>query len=214
MRGLPLGSRTTSVDVETSWASGPRASAGASGRRGTFRREISVPERELHKGTRKHQIVCSSGSWAVAETEWQAVFCNPPCCLFPSLFKARGVPRPSEFRASALLPLQWGQLSASAVRHSGIVLMMLTTLVGRHSGVQRLRGPPACCYWTQPMKSICCRQLFLSTPIWEFTDHPSPPSWGSKAAQAQGRCVGPPRFLPFAVHSLQSSSLPHSLSAG
>lgn len=142
MRGLPLGSRTTSVDVETSWASGPRASAGASGRRGTFRREVSVPERELHKGTRKHQIVCSSGSWAVAETEWQAVFCNPPCCLFPSLFKARGVPRPSEFRASALLPLQWGQLSASAVRHSGIVLMMLTTLVGRHSGAQRLRGGP------------------------------------------------------------------------
>lgn len=106
-----------------------------------FHGETSVLERKLHHGTWEHQIVCSSGSGAVVKTGYQVVFCDSPCCLFLSRSKARGVPHRSEFRASALLPLLWVWLPASAVRHSPVVLMMLTPPVGGHSGVQRLRAP-------------------------------------------------------------------------
>lgn len=64
------------------------------------------------------------------------MLCRSPCCLFLSPCKAHGVPWLLLTPHSALI-----LALASPVRHSGIVLMMLTTLVGKHSSWQQLQAP-------------------------------------------------------------------------
>lgn len=91
---------------------------------------------KLHTGIWKDRIVFSSGNWAVAKTGQQVLLCSSPCCLFLSPCNAHGAPWLLRTpRSAVILAL------ASPVRHSGIVLMMLTTLVGKRSSWQQLQAP-------------------------------------------------------------------------
>lgn len=119
-------------------------------------------------------FVCSSGSRAVVKTGRQAVFCRVPCCFsVEGLWSALGIRIPLCPLSAVILALGFSRKAFSSV------LLDLNPPWWRGTATHSSSGPCLLC-WNQPMKSICCRQLFLSTLIQELIHHSSPSPGGCK----------------------------------
>lgn len=138
-------------------------------------------EKEAAQWTWKDLFVCSSGSRAVVKTGRQAVFCRVPCCFsVEGLWSALGIRIPLCPLSAVILALGFSRKAFSNCPND------LNCPGGEALQLTAAQDPRLLC-WNQPMKSICCRQLFLSTLIQELIHHSSPLSWGCKLYPEAGK---------------------------